>query len=107
MRARGVRRTGRGRRRWYDEAMTIWDDARVLRRKGLALRRRIRSTDAWLRCLRSLHRHEAALNAIDILDDKTAGAVEEIRALPRTAPSVHSRAKNYAVRLLDKILSDL
>ena len=49
----------------------------------------------------------AAMNAIDVLDDKTAGSVDEIRALPRTAPSVHSRAKNYAVRLLDKILSDL
>jgi uncharacterized sulfatase len=48
-----------------------------------------------------------ALNAIDKLDEKAAGQLDAIKALPKDDPSLHGRVNGYVPRLLDKILADL
>ena len=48
-----------------------------------------------------------ALNALDYLDDRAAGAVEAIRALPREQDGMRQQFRIYVPQLLDKILADL
>ena len=48
-----------------------------------------------------------ALNSLDQLDNKAAGSVDIIRALPRKSPNNPARLGNYVPRLLDKIVADL
>jgi len=49
----------------------------------------------------------SALNAIDELDERAAGAVDVIRKLPRNDPAVIGRMSSYVSRLVDKILNDI
>ena len=48
-----------------------------------------------------------ALNALDYLDGRAAGAVEAIRALPREQDGMRQQFRIYVPQLLDKILADL
>ncbi len=47
-----------------------------------------------------------ALNALDALDQKAEPVRQAIKALPREHPAIHARNRDYASRLIDKILVD-
>jgi len=49
----------------------------------------------------------AALNALDALDSRAAGAVETISRLPKQDPAVPSRMKAYVSNLIKKTIADL
>ncbi len=48
-----------------------------------------------------------ALNALDYLDDRAAGAIEAIRALPREQAGMRRQFQSYVPQLIDKVLADL
>ncbi len=48
-----------------------------------------------------------ALNALDYLEDRAAGAIEAIRALPREQPGIRRQYRSYVPQLIDKTLADL
>ena len=48
-----------------------------------------------------------ALNALDYLDERAAGAIEAIRALPREQAGMRRQFRSYVPQLIDKALADL
>jgi uncharacterized sulfatase len=48
-----------------------------------------------------------AVNAIDILDDKAAGAIEEIKKIPDRAKKYPGQPRGYVMRVYEKIMADL
>ena len=48
-----------------------------------------------------------ALNALDYLDERAAGAAEAIRALPREQAGMRRQFRIYVPQLIDKVLADL
>ena len=48
-----------------------------------------------------------ALNALDYLDERAAGAIEAIRALPRGQAGMRRQYRSYVPQLIDKMLADL
>lgn len=48
----------------------------------------------------------AALNALDMLDEKAATLEKAIEALPREDPTHPGRGGDYANRLIERILAD-
>ena len=48
-----------------------------------------------------------ALNALDYLDERAAGAIEAIRALPREQAGMRRQFRSYVPQLIDKTLADL
>ena len=62
--------------------------------------------------LASLERYDIyvvmlALNALDRMDRRALSAVDSIRALPTSHPSVMPSMKSYVPRLVEKILADV
>ena len=56
---------------------------------------------------RPLYEAVAALNALDYLDERAAGAYDRLAALPREDAAAPAPFANYVPRLLEKILADL